>query len=201
MIGTFEKMFRKLTGPFIKRRDSNVSKIFKLYAEHHDKVTLSKDVIIKANDIDSAAGVALDRIGQFVQLARDGWSDEEYRKRLKIKVAQNYSDGTINKLLEVMALVLNTSPSNIQISSDWEYGNSATIRIHSIPISVLDSSGFTELEITTILQDIVASGIAVGSVVFDGTFKYSEVGDEPMYDGKSGFGIGKYGKLLKEGKQ
>jgi len=58
--------------------------------------------------IDGNEGVNLDRIGTLVGQLRNGKSDAEYRRFLKARVKINKSNGTIPKILEILAL---THPS------------------------------------------------------------------------------------------
>lgn len=194
-VSTFERMFRLLTAPFVKRRDSNFAKLLRLYASLHDNFVRGASILSSANDLHTASGVALDRIGGIVGVERAGRDDESYRKRIIIQIGQNFSDGTINKVIEVLALTLNTDKKNIQISSEWENGQSATLRIKSIPYDVINASDFSPAEISEIVRSVIASGIGLGEVVFDGTFKYSQQSTVPQYDGKTGFDIGVYGEV------
>lgn len=63
--------------------------------------------LIDERTLDAAVGAQLDGIGEIVGLDRGGLSDEDYRTRLRVQIRINKSDGTIDTLLGIVALLEN----------------------------------------------------------------------------------------------
>ena len=55
-------------------------------------------------DLDTAVGAQLDVIGRIVNERRDGGSDDDYRRRLRVAILVNRSDGKLEQLIEIVSL-------------------------------------------------------------------------------------------------
>lgn len=124
-------------------------------------------------NISVAEGYALDEIGKMVGLPRGTYDDEKYRVRIKTRIAQNLSDGTINSVIETLSASLDIDLRDIQIDTLWQVGKPATIKITKIPVGALNKAGMTQDELIEIVKVIIASGIDVESLELVGTFRFS----------------------------
>jgi hypothetical protein len=61
--------------------------------------------LIDERTLDAAVGVQLDGLGEIIGLERGGLDDDDYRARLKAQIKINSSSGTINEILEIVALI------------------------------------------------------------------------------------------------
>lgn len=88
-------------------------------------------------DIDGAGGVHLDRIGKWLDLGRrDGWNDPTYRRRLRARILQLRSQGRIEDLLGIAALLLDlTGPGWLEL---LEHNGPACmdLYVHTVPDAV-----------------------------------------------------------------
>ena len=115
--------------PVKKIADHAVDAIKRLPFQHRDKTTITALLtalatpanaietafcqLLDERDIDNAAGDQLDVIGRVVGEARNGRSDDDYRRFVRARVATNRSSGTVEEILNIMDLVLNDSAATI----------------------------------------------------------------------------------------
>lgn len=173
---------------FRKDEDSNLYKLISLFA---DELALLKDtnqLIIDWRDIDKAQGKALDLIGENINQSRGVATDEVYRILLKSKIARNLSDGTINTIINVIAIALSTDKKNIKIIEGWTDADNpepASIKLMEMPLDAINKAGIDPTNFVRIIQKTVAGGVKVQSIELNGTFEF---GDTSMQiDNNKGF--------------
>lgn len=193
MLSTLVRMLRMLPSKFTKREDSNIGKLLSLFSYNYDLIIDDLNLQSSWYNIDNAQGTTLDEFGYMVGIERGSWSDEQYRVRIKIKIAQNISNGTINEIIDILASTLNTDVSQIKIEPLWPIGKPATIQITDIPFEVLNQSGMSEIEFVNIVKSIVKSGIQVETINLKGTFVFSSINDENEDNPTGGFDVGTFG--------
>lgn len=66
--------------------------------------TATASLYENALDLDNAAGVHLDLLGRIVREPREGRSDEDYRRALRVRVLVNRSQGRIEDLIGIVDL-------------------------------------------------------------------------------------------------
>lgn len=176
-----------LPSGFTKKVESNVGKILKLAADNYGKISDNLHLQLDWKNISVAEGYALDEIGAMVGLPRGTYTDEMYRIRIKTRIAQNLSDGTINGVIETLSASLDIDLRDIQIDTLWQSGHPATIRITKIPVTALNEAGMTQEELIEIVKVIIASGIDVESVELIGTFRFSKYYDVEEINENTGF--------------
>lgn len=168
-----KEVMQLLTSPFIREGKSYVGKIIKIFLEQVKIIEDNLQLQLDWKNIDEAQGFALDKFGQIVGLPRGTWDDEMYRIRIKVRIAQNLSDGTINSVIETLAMALQTDVSTIKIESMWEKGQPDTIAISGIPFDVLNKAGMTTDQLVDMVKLIIAAGIRVETIGIEGTFRMS----------------------------
>lgn len=162
-----------LPSVFTKNEDSNIGKIIKLISFNYGTIKDNLELQLSWKNISSAEGYALDEIGKMVGLPRGTYDDEKYRVRIKTRIAQNLSDGTINRVIETLAVSLEIDMSDIKIESLWSQGKGASIKISKIPVTALNKVGMTQEELIEIVKIVIASGIDVETLELVGTFRFS----------------------------
>jgi len=95
-----------LTDNYRKDKDSNNYKLLSLGHKEHIEILKILLLIEAWRDIDNAEGFTLDKIGKNVLELREGRSDEEFRKAIKIKIRGNLSAGTIEDLNVIAEILL-----------------------------------------------------------------------------------------------
>jgi hypothetical protein len=164
--------FSKLSDAFVKSENSNLGKIFSLL---DDEINQLKDTFTRIEewrDLNNAQGKNLDLIGNDVGQKRGKTTDAVYRSLIKSKIARDRSDGTFNKVIEVLAQTLNCDPNEFQLHSADE---PAAVYMTNAPIDTIYAAGLTPYTFTNIVQSTVSAGVQVQSVQMDGTFELSSV--------------------------
>lgn len=168
-------MIKKLlTSNYDKSELSNVSKISKVISDELEELKQLFGKIESTNDIDLAEGKQLDDLGSNILQYRGEVNDELYRVLIKSKIARNKANGTLNNLLDVLALSLRVDKSTIKMIEGVNplfY----SISIVDMPIDVLASIGMTVLQLGRLIRTMVAAGVKLESIIFTGTFEYTDV--------------------------
>lgn len=166
-------LLRLLPDTFTKEVPSNIYEIIKIacYLDSDIKKTLTQTS--NWRNIEEARGTTLDLIGKSVGQKRGKMTDEIYRVLIRARIARNSSDGTINSMLNALALSLNTTPNTIRIKALYNEGEPASIKIDGIPIDALNKVGLTANELGVLAQTIAAAGVKVTSIDLSGTFQLS----------------------------
>ena len=86
----------------------DAEKLKKLLQVFLEEVQQFEDIthsLYLSRTIDSAIGIQLDHVGSIPGQLRNGLSDEDYRVRIKAKIAENNSEGTRSEILAMAALL------------------------------------------------------------------------------------------------
>lgn len=187
-MSVFQEMFRRLTDTYTKKEDSNIGKVLLLLSEQIDDLNESFFAIENYRDLNQATGSTLDLIGKAIGQPRGKATDEVYRILLRARIARNASDGTTDKIINALALALNTDPSDIRISELTDGGvyEPATVGLVNLPIEALLGAGMTATQFGILLQRVVAAGVRVASVDLTGSFQLSENAASSSIDNDKG---------------
>lgn len=186
-MSVYQDMIRKLMDVFAKKEDSNIGKLFLILSEQIDPLNETFTKIENWRDIDQAEGTTLDEIGQNVGQHRGKTTDDIMRTLIRARIARNHSDGTINKMIEALALSLNTSHSTIKMKALYAEGEPAAIMIEGIPVDALNKAGMSAAQFGYIAQQIAAAGVRVASIDLSGTFAFSSQSNVMEIDLDTGF--------------
>lgn len=175
---------------FRKDEDSNLYKLIDIYSSEFSRVKDTNDLIIRWRNIDEAQGVALDLIGENINQPRGKATDEVYRILLKSKIARNLSDGTINTIIQVIAVALSADVKEILIVEGWEENPEArpSIKMMQLPFDKLIASGIDPMNFITLVKRTVAGGVTVESIELEGTFELGDALAPNNVDNERGFG-------------
>ncbi|AFC32127.1 hypothetical protein PM3016_5427 [Paenibacillus mucilaginosus 3016] len=175
----WEQMRKRLTDVFKKNPESNISKFLRLAAEPMDEIEAVLWQIHAWRDLDQAEGTTLDLIGSNVGQPRGVVSDPIYRALIRSKIARNLSTGTLDSIIEVLALALDSDPSTIkleELSEDEVDPKPAAIRVAGLPYNRLDTMGISTTQFLQLVKSVVSPGVQVESIEFSGTLRLSDVG-------------------------
>ena len=187
-MNALQKMLRRLTDNYSKDPDSNVGKLLNIAATEIEGLEETTDKIRLWRDIDHAEGETLDRIGYNVQQWRGQATDPIYRILIKSKIARNLSDGSVNTIIEVLAITLDVEYDQIQVRELWDDTvdpEPAAIFV-DVPAEPLNEIGFSITQFGRLVNRIVAAGVRA-SVLFQGTFQFSSSIDSSETDTDTGF--------------
>jgi hypothetical protein len=105
-------------------------------------------------DVDNAVGQQLDDLGTIVGEARQGRADDDYRRFVRARISTNKSNGTIENVLTVTRLVVNSNFATYVLQ------NSGTA---SVVLRIEDTTTTDELAaiLISFLRDVVAAGVRI----------------------------------------
>lgn len=169
----FTNLIGLLPDVYKKSSPSFIADLIKIIERVNTNIMNTYTTAEKWRSIDEARGATLDLMGLRVGQKRGSSSDEIYRVLIKARIARNNSDGTINSIIEALALSLNTTPDTIKIKPLYTEGQPLAIRIEGIPITALNKVGLSISEFASLAQSIATAGITVSSVDLSGTFAFS----------------------------
>ena len=124
-----------------------ITGLFKSYLENIQVVENMWFQLLEERDIYTAIGEQLDVLGLIVGENREGRDDEEYRQALFNRIALNSSDGTPNKVLEILEVI--TLGENVNLFEHFP------ANIHYF------TDGTTTSDITFIMDNASAAGVSV----------------------------------------
>ena len=171
-----QEILDKFQDYFRKDSNSNIGKLMTIFAEQLQDLELTNQRIREWKDIDKAEGAALDEIGVELNQPRGAATDEIYRVLLRSKVARNFSDGTIDAIIRVISIALNTDSKEVQIKelyNDPESPEPAAIKLVQIPLRRLNEVGMSPNQFVKLVQKTAAAGVRVASIEMTGTFSFS----------------------------
>lgn len=176
---------------FKKDSTSNIAKLMHIFSDQLLKLNETTERVRDWRDIDHAQGKALDDIGSNVNQPRGKATDEVYRILLKSKIARNLSDGSINTIINVIAVALSVPPSQIRIVEKWHdelEPEPAALKLIEIPLQRINEAGLDPLNFVRIVQKTVAAGIKVDAIELAGTFEFGDSFATSNIDVSKGFG-------------
>lgn len=175
----------RLTDNYNKNENSNVYKLLQLAAEHIQENEDTLNRIMNWRDIDQAEGVTLDLIGRNVRQNRGQAPDEVYRILIKSKIKRNFSNGSINTLIDFLSFILQIDKKEVVIHELYEVGQPATLKI-DLPIGAIAKTGLTRNQFGALVNIVTVAGVKA-NVLFEGTFSFSADYYNSEYDNPNGF--------------
>lgn len=150
-------MMQRLTFNYNKLPSGNVYKLFSIISEEFQQIKATFDTISDWKNLDAAQGTTLDEIGVLVQEQRNGQNDEQYRLKLRFKMARNKSTSDINSIISSLSLILGLPKKDIRIYASDEPASYRLV----FPIEKLRKSEITTNEVIGLAESISAAGVRV----------------------------------------
>lgn len=154
-------MLSMITDALEKNPNSNIGKIFSVFASQYADVQETLRRTEEWTDIEKAQGKVLDEIGDEINQARGTAIDGKYRLLIRAKRARALSDGTVNKIIEALAFTLNVNAKEIKVQPLWNGVEPAAIMIESIPLEKLVTAGINTAQFEEVIEEVVAAGVSV----------------------------------------
>lgn len=150
-------MMERLTFNYNKSPSGNVYKLFSIIAEEIAEIKVTFDTILSWKNLDVAKGTTLDEIGVLVQEPRNGQDDEQYRIKLRFKIARNKSTADINSIISSLSLILGLPKKDIMIYDSNEPASYKFI----FPIKKMKERQIRADEIIDLAESISAAGVRI----------------------------------------
>lgn len=179
----------KLTDNYNKDPKGNIGKLFKIITDELMEIQSTFQKINDWRDVDNAEGFGLDRIGFNVRQFRGMAPDEIYRVLIKSRIARNRSDGSINTIIRVLSMALDTDPSELKIVEGYTdpiEPEPASIKVMELPIKRILDIGMTAEQFAQMAAKTTAAGVGVKEIQMYGTFQLSIMPAELEVDPDTG---------------
>lgn len=164
MYGFLTKMLNALTSAYNKNPESNIGKLFSLFAWGQEQIFESTQRILNYRDIDQASGSTLDKWGKNVGVFRDRLPDDVYRIYIKTKLSSIISGGDIDTVINSVATIFNISTYDVIIEE--EYPAKITVSIPEAAVFTLGEDYDTRVAVArSYLKKIVAAGISLNLII------------------------------------
>lgn len=152
-----ENMLKRLTSNYNQSPSGNVYKLFSIISEEFRQIKATFDTISDWKNLDAAKGTTLDEIGVLVQELRNGQNDEQYRLKLRFKMARNKSTADINSIISSLSLILRLPKEDITIYNSDEPASYRLV----FPLLNLHKSQKKTNEVIDLAESISAAGVRV----------------------------------------
>ena len=189
MLDLHSYLIDKLTDNYNKNPKSNISKLFKIITDELMEIQGTFQKINDWRDVDNAEGFGLDRIGFNVRQFRGMAPDEIYRVLIKSRIARNRSDGSINTIIRVLSMALDTDPSELKIVEGYTdpiEPEPASLKVMELPIKRILDIGMTAEQFARMAAKTTAAGVGVKEIQMYGTFQLSIMPAELEVDPDTG---------------
>lgn len=199
-------------------KNNNIANLFQILAQELKEAELAKEEIRDSRNIKLASGITLDKLGENVQQKRHNRGDNAFRFLIRAKIISNLSSGTIDDIINILAIALNISPTEIELRENLD-GELASVylSIPLAPVSKLDfigskkdigDKGISQKEILSLnikeflsfLEEILAGGVNAYTML-RGSFSLGDanLGLDKIYSKKEGFADYHDSKRIKGG--
>ncbi|MCR8844203.1 DUF2612 domain-containing protein [Paenibacillus sp. SC116] len=179
-------MFKKLPDvmsllPDVIAKDgSRFGALVEVWLKQMNDIAETVRVMSEWKSIDKAEGSTLDEIGGNVGQPRGQATDEVYRMLLRSKLARMNANGSLDSVIQVLALALQAEPHEFRLSeqhSDPVQPEPAAVHVSSVPYEKLNSAGLSPVQFITLVERLVAAGVRVSQVELTGTFALASLAD------------------------
>lgn len=175
--------------------DTEFDKLLTVLASEFEAFEEVKEEVLVERFVTDATGARLDKFGRFVKAAREtGERDPRYRARLRLQLAKEQGGGTLDRVAEQVAFVLEASRNDLDVSEPWDV-ESARFDME-IPQTVIDSTEITIEDLREFIIDIKPVGVRP-FITATGQFTYRSEDDflrgtndpDKAYDGLDENGV------------
>jgi|GEM_PF-5907636 len=170
------KVLKMLADRWKKNPDSYIGRLLTLLGEQMDALEEQALKVEGWHDIDQAKGYPLEQLAANINQKRGNATDEILRLLIRSKAARSISNGTIDDIIYVIAVSLDTDESTIDIRElfdDPDVPEPAAIKIASLPLSQLNKAGITASQFGRIVKRSAAPGVRVAGIELTGTFRFA----------------------------
>lgn len=189
MSNILENLKEKLIS-YVSTKGNFVKKL-KLIAEEIEEVKVSFDDVEQVKDLKQAYGQTLDNYGSNIGERRKGNTDNLYRLLIRIKIAENTSDATIDYIVQALALALDRDEKEINIEEGWNFIDEeqpASLYL-SFPSEVFKDYNITYDRFIQLFNSVVAAGVSTDFFINEkdnidiiATMPYTEFSTIPFAD-------------------
>lgn len=179
----YDDLARNLPDSYKKDKSSNNYRILEIERTANGELRTLLSSVENIMNIDNATGATLDMFGAIYGQARGKATDAQYRIMIKSKILRSLCNGTYKNIVDSICATFNCTAEEVLIV---ETGEPMSVRLEKTPLSAIIKAGFSSAQAEQIVKRLLPVGTVLESVLFEGTFEFSETENE--YDETKGFG-------------
>lgn len=180
----FSNLAKNLPDCYRKDKESNNYKILEIERRAGVELRNVLNGIAEILDIENAKGAVLDMYGERFGQPRGKATDEQYRVMIKSKITRSLSSGSYYDVLTAICMTFGCSYDDVTLT---ELDEPMAVELTKAPLEAIAKAGFTSTQAYQIVKNLMPAGVNLTSVLFEGTFEFSDREDE--YDESAGFAI------------
>lgn len=164
----------------IAKEGSRFAQLVNVWLKQMNELSSTIQRISEWKSIEQAEGAALDEIGGNLGQARGQATDEVYRLLLRSKLARMNSSGSLDSVIEVLALALRAAPDEFRIAEQYDdpiQPEPAAIQVTEVPYEKLNGVGLSPSQFVSLVESLVAAGVRVTQVGLTGSFELASAHD------------------------
>lgn len=181
----YDDFVANLPDAYRKDNESNNYKLLSVDRYIYEGIYSMIVSVYNALDVDKATGKALDMLGRKQGVKRGTSTDEQYRIRIKGKIAQSLCDGSRDSVAAAIAYILSADTSQVKLKTGEETGK---VDLLGIPLKLLYAAKFSPEEINNLLDELLPEGVHLNDVQYVGTFTYGSIETQGEYTPDTGYG-------------
>lgn len=180
----FDNLAKNLPDCYKKNKDSNNYKILEIERIAGAELRKCLNEIAVILDIENATGATLDAYGERYGQSRGIATDEQYRVMIKSKITRSLSSGSYIDVLNAICATFGCTFDDVTLT---ELSEPMAVALEKAPLEAIAKAGFTSSQAYQIIKSLLPTGVTLTSVLFEGTFEFSDIDNE--YDEDAGFAI------------
>ena len=151
-----ERMLSMLTSAYNRNPSGNIGKLMGIFADGIDVIDAALRDVREWRNLNTAAGVVLDRVGDTYGVSRVGMDDATYRLMIITKMLAAYSGGDADTLIRAAAALIGIDESAIALSE-----GTAAVTLTVDELDVPTAFFGRQEAVCGMLQQAAAAGIAL----------------------------------------
>ena len=171
-----ERMLSMLTSAYNHNPNGNIGKLMGIFADGIAVIDAALRDVREWRDLNTAAGVVLDRIGDTYGVSRVGMDDATYRQMIITKMLAAYSGGDADTLIRAAAALIGIDESAIALS---EGTAAVTLTVDELDVptaffgrqeavcGMLQQSAAAGIALVLELQQPIYQSLAIGLILHD----------------------------------
>lgn len=163
-----------LPDSFAKTPESNNYKVLEIERRMATDFSHELQALDDGLDLSLAYGKTLDYYGEMYGQPRGVATDSQYRYMIRAKSMRNLSSGDYPSIRKAICHAFRCDQKLVSISED---DAPCVVKIAVLPLSVINSAGLTVNQTTAMIKQLLPVGVRLESILFDGTFEFSDKAD------------------------
>ena len=158
-----EHMLSMLTSAYNRNPGGNIGKLMGIFADGIDVIDAALRDVREWRNLNTAAGVVLDHVGDTYGVSRVGMDDATYRLMIITKMLAAYSGGDADTLIRAAAALIGIDESAIALS---EGTAAVTLTVEAV-CEMLQQAAAAGIALVLELQQPIYQSLSIGLILHD----------------------------------